>query len=474
MSSTESAGWLRDYVEHGSGEAFGQLVAGHFDLVYSAALRRVGGDAHLAQDVAQNVFTDLARKAKSLPREVYLAGWLYRHTCFTAANAVRGERRRQTRERHAVEMNAPNDPADAVWQQLAPVLDEAMKELSDPDRDAILLRYFERQPFRVVGDTLGTSEDGARKRVDRALEKLRGYFGRRGVTVSAVVLGEVLNAQAVVTAPAGVATVVTASALAAAAVGGGAVSTIIKLLTMTKLKIAGVALMAGLAAIITQQAFTNQKLRQENRALSQQAAQMDDLRAENDRLAKAQTNTTPAATDEQLKDLLRLRAQVGGLKKELADTQTMLEKTARLTAQKLPTSEPDETADPQRQLAIAKMNFLRTCLLASLLYAGDNQGQFPTNFDQMKAYGATNYAKGAIYVTPDSFEVVYQGKPDGAMNPTPSETIAIRERQPVQGTDGGWFKAYGFLDGHSEIHKEMDFRNFDAWESQRLQKPQTQ
>ncbi len=237
MKMTDGAGWLRSYVENGSGDAFSKLVAAHFDLVYCAAVRRVGGDAHLAQDVTQTVFTDLARKARSLPREVYLAGWLYRHTCFTAAKAVRGERRRQTRERQAVEMNAQNDPADAVWQQLAPVLEEAMRELADADRDAILLRFFERQTFRVVGDTLGTSEDGARKRVERALEKLRGYFGRRGVTVSAVVLGEVLSAQAVTTAPAGVAATVAAAALAGAALTGGTASTIIKILTMTKPKL---------------------------------------------------------------------------------------------------------------------------------------------------------------------------------------------------------------------------------------------
>ena len=155
------------------------------------------------QDIHQTVFTDLARKAGGLAADTVLGGWLYRHACFTAAKAIRTERRRQARERQAVEMNAQNDPSDAVWRQLAPLLDEAMGRLNAADRDAIVLRFFERQPFRVVGGALGTSEEGARKRVDRALEKLRGSFGRRGVSVSALALAESLSSQAVTLAPAG-------------------------------------------------------------------------------------------------------------------------------------------------------------------------------------------------------------------------------------------------------------------------------
>src|SRR5262245_41529124 len=98
---TESGQLLRKYVGQRDEQAFDELVKRHVDLVYSTALRQVG-DAHTAQDVAQTVFTDLARKASALPRDVVLGGWLYRHTCFTAAKALRTERRRQIREQEAV------------------------------------------------------------------------------------------------------------------------------------------------------------------------------------------------------------------------------------------------------------------------------------------------------------------------------------------------------------------------------------
>src|SRR4030095_4434207 len=143
----DSEQWLRRDVEEGSEDAFGQLVSRYINLVYSTALRQVGGDNYLAQDVAQTVFTDLARKARSLPRGVVLAGWLHRHTCFTAAKAVRGERRRQAREKEASQMNAVNDSA-STWQQLAPLLDDAMNGLATSDRDVLVLRFFEGQNFR--------------------------------------------------------------------------------------------------------------------------------------------------------------------------------------------------------------------------------------------------------------------------------------------------------------------------------------
>ena len=95
---------LDAYARERSESAFGELVTRHIDFVYSTALRVVNGDSHLAQDVAQTVFIDLARKAGSLPGDVGLAGWLHRHTCYKGATAVRTERRRQTREQTAMEM----------------------------------------------------------------------------------------------------------------------------------------------------------------------------------------------------------------------------------------------------------------------------------------------------------------------------------------------------------------------------------
>src|SRR5260221_14261403 len=106
LTMTENQKLLAEYVATGSDAAFRQVLTRYLALVYSTAFRLVNGDAHLAEDVAQTVFVDLARTAQKLPQDVMLGGWLHRHTCFVAATVLRGERRRQSRERQAIEMNA--------------------------------------------------------------------------------------------------------------------------------------------------------------------------------------------------------------------------------------------------------------------------------------------------------------------------------------------------------------------------------
>src|SRR5260221_8897320 len=102
---TDNQQLLAEYVQTDSETAFRELVSRYLGLVYSAAVRLVDGDTHLAEDVSQTVFADLARMARTLSHDVMLGGWLHRHTCFVASKAMRGERRRLARERQAVEMN---------------------------------------------------------------------------------------------------------------------------------------------------------------------------------------------------------------------------------------------------------------------------------------------------------------------------------------------------------------------------------
>ncbi|MBX3747577.1 MAG: sigma-70 family RNA polymerase sigma factor [Verrucomicrobiae bacterium] len=197
---------LHDYAELGSEAAFADLVGRYLDLVHSVALRRVHGDLHLARDIAQTVFADLARqavarRAPNVADEGHLAAWLHRHTCFVASNVRRAEQRRQTRERLATTMDAPEPSPDAAWPQLAPVLDEAIQELGPADRHAILLRFYERLDFRAVGAALGISDDTAQKRVSRALERLRSLLVTRGVTLSVPLLAGLLAERAIVAAP---------------------------------------------------------------------------------------------------------------------------------------------------------------------------------------------------------------------------------------------------------------------------------
>src|SRR6266487_2424976 len=213
----QDAELLRDYLTSGSDAAFADLVDRYVDFVYSTAWRQLG-NAQLAEEVAQVVFSLLARKAVGLVDLPSLAGWLYRATCFTAARTLRTERRRRHHEQEAATMNQDNSTGDEIWERLSPMLDDALKQLEEQDRLAVFLRFFQQKPMRVVGETLGVSEAAAKMRVGRAVERLREFFSKRGVAVGASGLATVLSANAVQAAPLGLsATISTGTALSGAA-----------------------------------------------------------------------------------------------------------------------------------------------------------------------------------------------------------------------------------------------------------------
>ena len=183
----EDATLLHRYAAEKSEAAFAALVQRHVDLVYGAALRRTGGDAHLAADVAQQVFTAVARDAGRLARHPALSAWLHTATRNAALNLMISENRRRARERQAVELEAVTAGAAPApeWERVRAVIDAAIDELSEPDRVAVVMRFLERHPFARIGAALRISEDAARMRTDRALEKLRSALARRGITSTA-------------------------------------------------------------------------------------------------------------------------------------------------------------------------------------------------------------------------------------------------------------------------------------------------
>jgi len=234
---------LRDYDRKGSEAAFAVLVERHVSLVYSAALRHVGIAAH-AEEITQAVFIILARKAVNLRPNTTLEGWLFETTRLTALSFLRGERRRQFREQEAYMQSTVQENNDAAtWNQLAPLLDEAVSRLGKKDRDAVMLRFFKDKNLREVAAALRMNETAAQRRVHRAVEKLRGFFTKRGIVLPAAVLTAVISANSVQAAPVALAKAVTAVAVAKGAAAGGSTLILVKgasnLMAWAKMKIAG-------------------------------------------------------------------------------------------------------------------------------------------------------------------------------------------------------------------------------------------
>ena len=335
---TDSQKLLAEYVETGSEPAFREIVTRYLNLVYSVAVRMMKGDTHRAEDVAQTVFADLARMARTLSSEVMLGGWLHRHTYHVAATILRSERRRQSRERQVAEMNALQDYSGVNFAHVAPVLDEVINELGTEDRMAILLRFFEQSDFRAIGHALGTNEDAAQKRVTRALEKLHSLLNQRGVAFSTAALGTALATEAVTAAPAGLAVSISFAALANGAVTGGTTLTLLKVITMTKLKFGIISAIAvtGVATPLLIQYQAQVKLRERDEALRQQADQLAQLTSENQRLSNflVQAKTArPAPSDQS--ELLRLRAEVSGLRRNLQQKAAEASDPASISAKAL-------------------------------------------------------------------------------------------------------------------------------------------
>ncbi len=439
-------------------DAFAELVKRHVNLVYSAALRQVAGDAHLAQDVAQTVFTDLARKAGALARRESLTGWLYTSAHFAAAKMVRTETRRRDREETFMREPSHESAPETDWETLRPALDAAMHELKEADREAVLLRYFENRPFAEVGAKLGLNENAARMRVERALEKLRTAFARRGVAATAA-LASVLSANAVPLAPAGLAATLTTASLVSAGTG---TFTLLKIMTATKLKLGISALIvAGMSTALVVQQQAQEKLRGDNAALTQQLAQLEtDNESLSNRLAVAsEANRLP---DEKLNELMKLRGEVTQLRSDaqaLATTESatknwmakitlLKQKLEQMPDKKIPElqflTEKDwgnaawsadlNTEDGIRQALSKLREFAKNTFLNEMMkdaikkYLATNGGILPTDLSELRPY----FEVPVDDVMLQHYKLLQNGKP------TEHESLVEEIAEPVDNEYDSW------------------------------------
>jgi RNA polymerase sigma factor (sigma-70 family) len=459
------------FLDEHSESAFAEIVQRHIDLVYTVALRQLRGDAHLARDATQGAFCELARNARKLRDHRNLSGWLYNTTRFVASRLIRAESRRSARElAYAMNNNDQSAPApETSWNEVENLLDDAMQDLSGSDREAVLLRYFRNESFGAIGAALGSTENAARMRVERALEKLRLALHRRGVTCPASVLSALLAANAISAAPLGLASAISAPAIsAAAAATTTSLVPLLNFMTATKLKTAAVALvLTGTTTgwLVAQRNST--QLHSEVSELRRRATLQEMAGATDQTRQFAIGQDELAQLRAQQSELMRLRAEVTQLRNQVQERAAV----PRITANSSPPPESspaeEEAREELKMRGIARMTLSRNWGIAFMHFAEANNGQMPTDFQQAAEFLPELPAEMApLAGSTLDYEITFHGRLQDIENAP--QAIIMREKTPFHfKPDGSAARTYLFADGHSEIHSARD-GNFDPYEN-RLQ-----
>jgi RNA polymerase sigma factor (sigma-70 family) len=326
---------LRQFAESRADGPFEEIIRRHVDLVYSAAKRLVV-DPHLAEDVSQAVFAALAQEPLEVARKLQsgapLSGWLHLTTRNIAAKTVRTEMRRRAREEKASAMNeCPPADHDPEWNQLAPQLDHALSELSEKDRDALLLRFFEHKTAREIGQCLGVSEEAAQKRVRRALEDLRAIFMRRGLTLPSAALGACLTANSVQASPLALADAIAKGVLfsgKALASGGASSSVFSKLLPSLLMTKTQTAILTGVIAVMVIPLGRQRAIL--HRLQAEASTQVSPTQPDGINGVGRGKSVVNSSSDEE--EITKLRNRAGELRAAIATRRSLLSSPARVSA----------------------------------------------------------------------------------------------------------------------------------------------
>jgi RNA polymerase sigma factor (sigma-70 family) len=463
---------LTRYANESSNEAFTELVRRHLDLVYTAARRQVSSNG-LAEEVTQSVFLDLAKAAPRLNRQTPVVAWLHLVARRTAIDLVRRESRLKVRQQIAAELAAATHPSSSEWSQLAPLLDEALDTLSEADRGALLMRYFENKSLREVGQALGVSDDAAQKRVSRALFRLKEFFGKRGVAVGATGLLTNLSTYAVQSAPATLSSAL--ASLSLTALPPAALVSSVQTLTMTALQKTALTIVALVA--IAGGAYQSYRLSLESAGNASLEHQIADLSAKQAGLLRAQAGTArslaevekqidaalaltddmksgDAATAAKMRAWLNRTDQLKQLAKERTDL--AIPEFALLSPERWLLSAQDVKLDSENDIRVAlaslrhesenqAVNILENALSA---YLRANQNRLPSDPAQLAPYTHPMLGPGIL----NRYEMTAQGDLDHA-----SSRYLIGSKAPVDvERDTYWMiVAHGTIAG-SALAKDVE------------------